>query len=556
MTGKENAELLGLIEKHLEGSLPPEETDRLLRLVADDPTVAHLLARETLRAEMLSQVLQHEEARSAADVPRGLDTTAIRAAAAARRRRASSRRRLSRRQRKARAWLRYGVLPLAAAAAFLAAVHFYNLHQIRMVQEGLCAEIIEVRGEVQVIRGGSPAPAKRGSLVRPGDKLRTETDEGVTLKYRKEPTTLEVKAGSDLSLLINASRKDSSKRYRLDHGELQAEVARQKPGAPMRIATPQAEARVIGTRFVLRAAPAAESTRLEVAEGKVRLTRLGEGDSVDVEEGRYAVADAKGLTSGLLVAAVPPATRAGPVALYRFDEGRGMEVRDVSGEGAPLDLRIADSGAVRWTAEGLAVEKPTIITSQGPATKIIKACKASGELTVEAWIVPHAANEARSAMNLPCRIVSVSGDYHHRDFTLGQGQGTNGSADNARHYSARIRAPGADANGRPWISTKGPSVRRDVLTHLVVTRAASGRIGLYVDGKRVDSMTELAKKGDLGKIISAGKGFSSWNDSYRLALANEFGIDRAWLGEYRRVAIYSRALEEEEIQRNFRAGLD
>jgi hypothetical protein len=52
--------------------------------------------------------------------------------------------------------------------------------------------------------------------------------------------------------------------------------------------TPQAEARVLGTRFTL--AVSTNGTRLEVTQGKVRFTRLSDGTNVRVGAGNYAVA--------------------------------------------------------------------------------------------------------------------------------------------------------------------------------------------------------------------------------------------------------------------------
>lgn len=77
-------------------------------------------------------------------------------------------------------------------------------------------------------------------------------------------------------------------RILLSQGTLTADVARQPADQPLVIATPQAEARVLGTVF--RLVVDAASTRLEVREGKVRLTR--ESKAVDVAAGQFATAGA------------------------------------------------------------------------------------------------------------------------------------------------------------------------------------------------------------------------------------------------------------------------
>jgi hypothetical protein len=48
--------------------------------------------------------------------------------------------------------------------------------------------------------------------------------------------------------------------------------------------------------------------------------------------------------------------------------------------------------------------------------------------------------------------------------------------------------------------------------------------------------------------------FSSWDDSYRLVLANVATGSRPWLGEYRLAAFYNRALSPVEVKQNYRVG--
>jgi len=52
-------------------------------------------------------------------------------------------------------------------------------------------------------------------------------------------------------------------------GTLEADVARQRPFRSLIVTTPNAEVKVVGTRFKLEASTS--FTRLEVAEGAVRL---------------------------------------------------------------------------------------------------------------------------------------------------------------------------------------------------------------------------------------------------------------------------------------------
>jgi hypothetical protein len=218
---------------------------------------------------------------------------------------------------------------------------------------------------------------------------------------------------------------------------------------------------------------------------------------------------------------------AGLQALYTFEEGSGSIIHDVSEAGSPLDLYAFNGAAVTWGSGWLTVDQRTIVSSAFPASKINQAVKESNELTVEAWIRPE-----NNYQDGPARIVSLSSDPHHRNFTLGQ-------RDHAR-YDMRLRTTTTSESGIPSLSTARHVVTTD-LTHVVYTRNAAGLATIYIDGMPV--AVETIK----GKL-------SNWSPFYRLALANEQTLNRPWLGSYHLVAIYSRALDSAEVAQNFNAG--
>ncbi|MCA9134487.1 MAG: hypothetical protein KDA45_15060, partial [Planctomycetales bacterium] len=102
-------------------------------------------------------------------------------------------------------------------------------------------------------------------------------------------------------------------------------------------------------------------------------------------------------------------------ALYTFEDDQGDTVRDRSGTGQPLDLKIERADRVAWRDGALAIRTATSIVSTTPATKIVQAVKRSGEISIEAWMTP-----ANSAQSGPARIVSLSSNSSQRNFTLGQ----------------------------------------------------------------------------------------------------------------------------------------
>lgn len=241
-----------------------------------------------------------------------------------------------------------------------------------------------------------------------------------------------------------------------------------------------------------------------------------------------AVSDAALLT----VLPPPPRVATGLVALYTFREGAGDTVHDVSGIGEPLDLAIADTAAVAWGSAGLLVDSPTRVASSGAAAKITAAAQASGEVSVEAWLTP-----ANTTQLGPARIVSLAQDGSSRNVTLGQGlYGTLPSA----LYNVRLRSTVSDANGLPDLSTTDGSLSAQ-RTHVVFTRDAQGASRIYLDGA-------------LAATATGGGDLSSWNPAYGLALANEYGAERPWLGELHLVAFYGAALSPAQVAQNFVAG--
>ena len=137
---------------------------------------------------------------------------------------------------------------------------------------------------VAVDRGGQPINATNGMNLQSGDVLRTAEDVNGTIGFAPENTIITIQPNTEFSLK-NLSR---GKHFALRTGKIEASVARQRPFRPMVIVTPQAEARVLGTRFTLAADT--KATRLEVAQGKVRLTRAGDGSAVKVTAGNSASA--------------------------------------------------------------------------------------------------------------------------------------------------------------------------------------------------------------------------------------------------------------------------
>lgn len=238
------------------------------------------------------------------------------------------------------------------------------------------------------------------------------------------------------------------------------------------------------------------------------------------------------LVAGLLFAGAgglsAERTRSGLQALYDFGSAKGDVVRDVAGAGEPVDLKITNPDAVRWSEGSLEVIGKTMIRSERSATRISDSVRLSGRLTVEAWV-----RSAKLDQDGPARIVTLSPNTSQRNVTLGQ--------DGAR-IEVRMRTTEVSDNGIPSVSTPEDTLTTE-LTHIVYTRSQHGRARIYLNGEL--SVEETVP----GSTVN-------WDGSYRLGLASELSNDRPWLGAFHLVAVYNRDLLPGEVERHFAAGPD
>lgn len=163
------------------------------------------------------------------------------------------------------------------------------------------ARVEGVVGEVFLVEGERRTRIDPGRPLRGGEGL----DGEATIVY-PDGTRVELKGGSEVRQITEAK----GKRLFVARGRVRADVAKQP--APMVIATPQAEARVLGTR--LEVSVSAQGTRVEVEEGRVRVTRRPDGASVELSAGHHAVASA----------GVPLAARPRERVVWRWDAEDGQ----------------------------------------------------------------------------------------------------------------------------------------------------------------------------------------------------------------------------------------
>ena len=217
----------------------------------------------------------------------------------------------------------------------------------------------------------------------------------------------------------------------------------------------------------------------------------------------------------------------GLLVLYNFQNTTGRLVKDQSGVGQELDLIIENPRSIHRGKGWLKVQKPTLIRSPIPATKIIEKVRQTGEITVEAWVQPAKLNQSG-----PARIVTISRNSSNRNFTLGQ---------DGNKFEVRLRTTKTNNNGQPSLGSLNQSLNLR-LTHIVYVRGKGGVAKIFINGKL------SSKKQVDGEL-------SNWVRSDRLALADELSKGRSWLGTYHLVAMYQQELSTEEVVQNYRAGI-
>jgi hypothetical protein len=185
----------------------------------------------------------------------------------------------------ARVWL-----PLAACFVLLAGIGFWLFGAA--IGKPMLSEV--TGPNISLVRAGKSVAAVEGTSLLDGDILHTDEGTIAGITFAPENTRITLLPGTE----FRCRTLSRGKGFELVEGKLEASVARQRPFRPMTLKTPQAEARVIGTRFTL--AVTSSATRLDVTDGLVRFTRSSDEKFVKVAAEHYAVAAA-----GYELAALP-----------------------------------------------------------------------------------------------------------------------------------------------------------------------------------------------------------------------------------------------------------
>jgi len=386
------------------------------------------------------------------------------------------------------------------------------------------AQITALSGHMSILRDETRYRAELGSVLNPGDRIETAANSIATLDYDPDH---KVEIRSSSAATFAGTGPQASRHIRqieLQSGTIEMLALDGSNQPPIELITPHARVTAGPTRYVTTVTD--DRTTVTVARGLVDVQRQSDRQQVRARSDQRVIVEA-GLPLVALPTDSPGRVTDGLVLLYRFTENGGSRVLDQSGAEPSVDLTIAEPAKVTWGNRLLRINQPTTLLTQSSNAALIEQLRGAEGVTIEAWLKP---TEAQP--QTPGAIVSLASDPFARNITLAQGT-SKGEGD---RYTLRFRTVETDGEGEPPITTN-PGAARPRLTHVVVSRSADGAVRFYIDG-RLDR--QAARPGDL----------SNWASDAPFGLANEPTGNRPWLGELRLVALYDRALSDEEVGRN------
>ena len=218
------------------------------------------------------------------------------------------------------------------------------------------------------------------------------------------------------------------------------------------------------------------------------------------------------------------------IARYEFKTGEGTTAFDASGVDPALHLQL--SGDVTWEGGwGIRLNGGTAKAQGNTQTsaKLTELIRATGELTLEAWLVPASTGQDNA------HIISYSAGPDARNLTLAQ------SGSNYQVFQRIGEA--TDLNGEPALETDNAPLQAS-LQHVAVTFDPVNGRQLYINGE-LNPAQDPASPALL----------NTWDNTFALVLGNEASSDRPWDGVIRFAAFHNRALTGEQIRTNFAAGV-
>jgi hypothetical protein len=224
----------------------------------------------------------------------------------------------------------------------------------------------------------------------------------------------------------------------------------------------------------------------------------------------------------------------GLVAYYNFGYDPYNLIRDLSGFGDPVDLKILQPASVQWNEfNRLEIKGNTTLVSTTSAKKIVKAIKQTNEITVECWIRP-----AEPFSSNDSRIVSLANNNNDIGFVMDQYYIANDIK--TINFGSRLSTASTNEAGFPEIIPENENAYLN-MQHVAFVHDSLGNETVFLNG-------ETAATGFRPSSLS------NWKEDFSLRLGSESDQSLPWTGTFYIMAIYNIALNSQQIKRNFTSG--
>ena len=178
-------------------------------------------------------------------------------------------------------------------------------------------------------------------------------------------------------------------------------------------------------------------------------------------------------------------------------------------------VKLRDDARIGVSGE-MVLGRGAMLTAGVDAT-LLKACKASNQLSIEAVITP-----GDTKQNGPARIVSFSRDAYKRNFTIGQERSA---------LVLRLRTTRTGENGmKPEVNLCKVTAAQP---HHVIVTYSPGKLSCYLNGKSVLQSDRV------------GGDFHNWSPMH-LLFGDEWNGGRRWSGKLQGIAIHARIIGAKE----------
>jgi hypothetical protein len=411
-------------------------------------------------------------------------------------------------------WWALFTLALSALVAVGGTIYSYRLWP----KPPVIATVTEVEGDVKVEQNDDSDAAEVDDSLASGQRIVVPRGGSIRLSY-EDGSWLHVRG--DSAIVFDPQKEGDPKQIHIDRGEVVAHITPQLAGS-MKFITPHGMA--VAPASQLRLVVTEENTLLDVSEGRVQLSRIGERRSLLIAANESGSASHDTLQIRDLTW---PYRRDGLAYLFSPLEQTPKEnkpltvVRDVESRNfrtTPLEPR-GDAALMetRWHYE----LNGGYLVANDAGQDIYHASRGGSELTLEAIFSPASMDQAG-----PARIVSLADESDEPDFALEQ---------EGQDFTFCIKTDGETPPAAPPRMTISAA---DSPLHLTMTYRY-GELIAYRDGMEISRSKD--RRGSL----------NTWR-SGPLTVGADAAGERPWRGVMEAVALYNRCLEPGEVARNAR----